>query len=287
MGRFFTLIQHLIPKNIVSRLTGKLAKVEQPYLVQILINLFIKIYDIDMSEVAEPDVHKYRTFNAFFTRALTEDIRTIADGSVMVSPADGTVSQIGAIDKTSILQAKGIDYDLNHLFDGDVNLASLFVDGAFVTIYIAPRDYHRVHLPLAGQAKFLRYVPGTLFSVDRTTTRQYPRLYCTNERVIAVFEAASGEWFSVIMIAAMNVGDIQLIRPMAFRNRPLPNYAPFSTHVLDMPSFQKGGEFGRFNLGSTVIVTASPGLVEWHNSIGCGSAVKIGQALGAIHPNRQ
>lgn len=284
MGRFSTLLQHLIPKNLISRLTGKLAKIEQPYLVQILINLFIQVYGIDMSEVAQPDIRKYRTFNAFFTRALAKGTRTIADGAVLVCPADGTVSQIGAIEKTTILQAKGIDYDLDHLFDGDTNLASLFVAGAFVTIYLAPQNYHRVHLPLAGQAEFLRYVPGTLFSVDQTTARQLPRLYCRNERVITVFKGASGGWFSVIMIAAMNVGDIQLIQALDFRNRPLSNFSPLMTHILDMPRSQSGEEFGRFNLGSTVIVMASPGTVQWHNSIGCGSSVKVGQALGTVRP---
>ena len=284
MESLFVLIQHFLPKPAISKFVGALTRLEVPWLTSAAIRLFIKAYGVDMQEAAEPDVGAYRSFNAFFTRALAVNARPVADGpGLIVCPADGTISQIGAISGTNVVQAKGIDYELADLFDGDAELATLFEHGAFATVYLAPRNYHRVHLPIAGRTRFLRYVAGALFSVDTGTTRKLKRLFCRNERVIAVFDTPGG-WFALIMVGAMNVGSIELTlpEPEHFHNRPQTSCIPHQTQTLDRQPFSRGDEFGRFNMGSTVILVTSRGLVEWNATFGPGKPVKMGEALGQV-----
>jgi len=284
VSRLFVLVQYVIPKHAISRLTGTLSRLRLSWITHLAIRIFVKAYDVDMGEAAETDVRSYSSFNAFFTRALAPGARPLADeGAAIVSPADGIVSQIGTIDGTCIIQAKGIDYKLMDLFDGDDDLASRFENGSFVTIYLAPRNYHRVHLPLPGRARFLRYVPGTLFSVDHVTTQKIRRLFSRNERVAVVYDTPGGS-FSLIMVGALNVGSIELTLPVPthFANRPQSNYPPQETHELDAGLAAGGSEFGRFNIGSTVILVTSRGLVEW--SATASSQLKMGEPIGRLLP---
>ncbi len=284
VSRLFVLAQYVIPKHAISRLTGALSGLRLSWMTHLAIHVFVKAYDVDMAEAAEPDIRSYPSFNAFFTRALAPGVRPLADERAeIVSPTDGIVSQIGMIDGSCIIQAKGIDYTLVDLFDGDDDLASRFDNGGFVTIYLAPRNYHRVHLPLAGRARFLRYVPGTLFSVDDTTTRKIRRLFCRNERVAVVYDTPGGN-FALIMVGALNVGSIELTLPVPkhFANRPHANYPPQETHELDADPAACGSEFGRFNMGSTVILVTSRGLVEWSATPAAGSPLKMGAPLGRL-----
>jgi phosphatidylserine decarboxylase len=284
MKSFFVVLQYVLPKPAISKMVGALTRLEVPWLTQAVIRVFIKAYGVDMDEAAEPDVRAYRNFNAFFTRALAGAARPVADGpGLIVSPADGSISQIGVISGTSIVQAKGIDYELTDLFDGDADLAARFERGGFATIYLAPHNYHRVHIPLAGRARFLRYVPGTLFSVDEGTTQRLKCLFCRNERVIALFDTPGG-WFALIMVGAMNVGNIDLMLPEPghFHNRPHASCLPHQTLALDARPFSRGDEFGRFNMGSTVILMTSAGLVEWNATLGPRRAIKMGQVLGQV-----
>ena len=284
MDSLFVLIQHLLPKKAISRFVGALTRWEVQWVTHAAIRLFIKTYGVNMKEAAEPDVGAYPTFNAFFTRALAAGARPVSDGpGLVISPADGTISQIGVISAKSVVQAKGIDFELLDLFDGDADLAGRFEHGGFVTIYLAPHNYHRVHLPLAGRARFLRYIAGARFSVDKGTTRKLKRLFCRNERVIVVFDTPGG-WFALIMVGAMNVGSIELTlpEPEHFHIRPQASCLPHQTQVLDARPISSGDEFGRFNMGSTVILVASRGLVEWYANFGPGKQVKMGQALGQV-----
>ena len=284
MDTLFVIIQNLLPKAAISRFIGALSRLEVTWFAHLAIRLFIRTYGVDMEEAAEPDVRAYRSFNAFFTRALAAGARPVTAGlGLVVCPADGIISQIGVISGTSVVQAKGIDFELLDLFDGDADLAARFEYGGFATIYLAPRNYHRVHLPLAGRARFLRYVAGARFSVDEGTTRKLTRLFCRNERVIVVFDTPGG-WFALIMVGAMNVGSIELTLPEHehFHNRPQASCLPHQTQALDARTISSGDEFGRFNMGSTVILVASRGLVEWYATLGPDKQVKMGQALGQV-----
>jgi phosphatidylserine decarboxylase len=284
MGSLFILLQHLLPKRALSDAVGSLTRIRGGWLTQSAIRLFVRAYQVDLAEADISDVSRFETFNAFFTRALRTGARQQPSEATRVScPADGSISEQGEIDGNSLLQAKGIHYDLNDLFDGDQTLAARFFGGSYQTIYLAPHNYHRVHAPLAGRPAHLRYVPGALFSVNSATTRKLPRLFCRNERVAVVFEREDGA-FALIMVGAMNVGSIELAVPHAaeFTNRPRPSLQPGRSHLLEGPDLARGDEFGRFNMGSTVIFIASRGLLEWDKSLRCGSEVRVGQDIGCV-----
>ena len=193
MPNLHTLTQYLLPKQALTRLAGAGARLEGGALTQWAIRRFIQLYQVNMQEAAEPDPSAYTSFNAFFTRALRPDARPLAD-SDLVCPVDGAVSQLGNIDAGRIFQAKGHDYTATALLAGDGKLAKHFVDGQFATIYLSPRDYHRIHMPCAGRLRQMVYVPGDLFSVSPATAAAIPGLFARNERVVCVFDAPWGSW---------------------------------------------------------------------------------------------
>lgn len=286
MSRLFVLLQHLLPKRALSDFVGWLTQRQWGALTQVAIRLFIRGFGVDMSEAAEPDPASYASFNAFFTRALRSGARPVArEPAAVLCPADGKVSECGRLDGTRLLQAKGIDYTLIELFDGDEVLARPFEDGDFCTIYLAPYDYHRVHMPLAGQLEALRYVPGALFSVNAATAAALPGLFCRNERVVTVFRAGEAR-FALVMVGALNVGSIALTTPtgQAFANRPRARWAAGVTHrPQDQAMLDRGAEYGRFNMGSTVIVLAPRGLMRLDEAIVPDRTVRVGQALAWLH----
>lgn len=282
--RLFVALQHLLPKRLISRLVGALCRLEAGAATRVAIARFIRHYRVDMREAAAPDPLAYASFNAFFTRPLRDGARPQpADPLALASPADGCISECGPIEDGLLLQVKGLPYALDELFDGDRALAQMFHGGSFATIYLAPYNYHRVHMPLAGQPRLLRHVPGSLYAVNAVTARRVPRLFVRNERVIVVC-GTGAQSFAVIMVGALNVGSIELsfLADRVLRNRPLRGLEPHVTVALDAPQLARGAEFGRFNMGSTVIVAAAAGLLDWETTAVAGRAVRTGEPLARL-----
>lgn len=275
MSSAFIRAQHLAPQHALSKLVGRLADSTTPWIKDALIRRFIAAYDVDMREAAEP-ASSYPTFNAFFTRALKPGARPLADAETFVlSPADGVVSQVGPVAGGRIVQAKARDYSVAELLAGDPAHAARFDGGRFVTIYLSPRDYHRVHMPTAGSLQQTRYVPGDLFSVNATTADGVERLFARNERLACLFDTPVGAMASV-MVGAMIVAGIETV----WSGRLVPHgRAIEEARFAEGPAFQAGDEIGRFYLGSTVVLLFEPGRVEWLDGVAAGSTVHMGEAI--------
>ena len=282
-ARLFVALQYLLPHHFISRLAYQLTRSRVPLVKNAFIRSFVSNFHPDMSEAEQPDPLQYESFNAFFTRALRAQARpSDPDPAVLVSPVDGAVSQIGRLDGSWLVQAKGHAYTLESLLAADLSWAARFRGGAFATLYLAPFNYHRVHMPLRGAVRAAWYVPGALFSVNATTTAGVPGLFARNERVVCVFgyEALT---FAVVLVGALLVGSLATVwhgevTPRAARGcADLPLDA--SRAALDL---EKGAELGRFNMGSTVILLLPPGSSEWLPGLAPGSSVRVGQALARL-----
>ncbi len=273
-NKVFVVLQYLLPQHLLSRAVGWLAENETPWLKNFLIEKFIRQFGVNMNEAAEPDYKRYRSFNQFFTRALADGARLICDDDVCC-PADGQVSQAGIIEHGRIFQAKGHSFTVQELLGGDEQLAALFDGGLFATVYLSPRDYHRVHMPVAGRLLRSIYIPGDLFSVNTTTAENVPNLFARNERLVAIFDTEYGE-MAVVLVGAMIVAGIETVwaGQVAPRLRKIETQdfvnAPAPVHL------KKGEEMGRFKLGSTAIVLFRKSSdLEWE--VKAGDAVKMGQ----------
>ncbi len=281
MKTLFILLQHLLPQHLLSRLTGCLAELRHPrWLKNLMISTFIKSFGVDMREAEEPYPEAYLNFNAFFTRPLRPGIRPLAEADI-VCPADGSVSQIGRIEEASVLQAKGRRYSTWSLLGGDEERAAQFRNGHFATIYLSPRDYHRVHMPIAGELVATRYIPGKLFSVNGTTAGGVERLFARNERLVCYFDTAAGP-MAMVLVGAMVVAGIETVwegqvapPPRALRQR---DYRELPAPVR----LAKGEEMGRFKLGSTVILLFPEGRMGWSPDYSAGSPTRLGEALGSL-----
>lgn len=277
----FIALQYLLPQHLLSRCVGRLAECRGVRTKNLLIKSFATHFVVNMSEAAEEDLMQYENFNAFFTRALKPDARPICeDKNAIVSPADGAVSEIGDIELGSVMQAKGQYYPLISLLGGDAGLTNTLMGGKFVTVYLSPRDYHRVHMPYAGRLVKMTYVPGQLFSVNQATANKVPGLFARNERLVCEFEADFGR-FVVILVGAMIVAGIETVwagevAPVKPRLHSV-DYGQQAEILL-----QKGEEMGRFKLGSTAIILFPENTVEWQQDLNNGSVVKMGQSLGAL-----
>ena len=275
----FVILQHLLPKLALTRLAGALASHEGGALTRLVIERFIRHYGVDMAEAQQPDPARYRSFNDFFTRALRPDARPLADRA-LVCPVDGAVSQLGPIDDGRILQAKGHLYTAHALLAGDATLARRFRDGQFATIYLSPRDYHRIHMPCDGQLQQMVYVPGSLYSVNPTTVAGVPGLFARNERVICVFEGSWGPWVLVLVGAAI-VGSMATTWHGVV-NPPRPGrvcHWQYPATGDKAVSLARGDEMGRFLLGSTVVMLFPPGAPALPGDWQPGQAVRMGQAM--------
>ena len=267
----------LLPHHAISRLIYRLTRIESG-LTPKAVRLFSRIYDVNLAEASQPDPTAYRSFNQFFTRELASDARQIDQLSTgIASPVDGCVSQAGSINAGTIFQAKGRDYQLTDLLGGREHDATPFLNGRFATLYLSPRDYHRIHMPVAGKLKSMHYVPGRLFSVAPHTVRVVPRLFARNERVVALFDTPAGN-VAMILVGAINVAAIEtvwagLVTPPAGRQVVHTDYT--DTDI----SLGKGQEMGRFNMGSTVILLF-PSSAEWNPTLKEGQSVKLGQRVG-------
>jgi len=278
--KLFVTLQYLIPQHALSRLVGMLARSEVPWIKTTFINLFMKRFGIDLSEAQIEDPDQFETFNAFFTRALKEDARPLeaADAADIACPADGAVSQLGAIRANQVFQAKGHDYSLYDLLGGDSALASEFTNGQFSTIYLSPRDYHRVHMPVTGTLRETRYVPGDLFSVNEATANGVPNLFARNERLVCIFDTEHGP-AAVILVGAMIVAGIETV--FSGQVTPLPKQVVTTDYQRTAPiTLEKGDELGRFLLGSTVVLLFPEGKANFEADLKAGSLVRVKGKLG-------
>ena len=272
----FTLAQNLAPQQTLSELAGFFAKSQNPYVKKAFVHAFAKAYDIDLSEYERGNLDDYESFNDFFTRELKDGMRPLddtADG--IASPADGQISQIGTITNGQLLQAKGRDYDVGQLL-ADFELGKAFMDGSFATIYLAPTNYHRVHMPFDGTLIATRYVPGTLFSVNDITAKNVPDLFARNERLVCEFDTTFGR-ACVVLVGAMIVAGIESVAKGAIKRTP---YIQHRTHDI---ALKKGDELGRFYLGSTaIIVLPKTANTAWGDEFVHGKAVVMGQRIGRL-----
>lgn len=279
--KLFVILQYLIPQHGLSRLVGTLARSEVPWIKTTFINQFMKRFGIDLSEAEIQDPDQFPTFNAFFTRALKEDARPLQADAVndIASPADGAISQLGGIRANQIFQAKGHDYSLYDLVGGDSALASEFTNGHFATIYLSPRDYHRVHMPFTGTLRETRYVPGDLFSVNEATANGVPNLFARNERLVCIFDTDNGP-MAVILVGAMIVAGIETV--FSGQVTPLPKQVVTTDYLRTQPiTLQKGDELGRFLLGSTVVLLFPEGKADFESDLKAGSVVRVKGKLGS------
>ena len=272
----FILFQHLAPQHALSRLAGRVAASERGWLKDMLIRRFAAAYQVDMREAAR-GIADFASFNDFFTRELKPGARPLGDASrFILSPADGAVSQLGTIEGGRIFQAKGRHFTAAQLLGGDAEAARRFEGGRFITIYLSPRDYHRVHMPAAGRLQATTYCPGKLFSVNQATAEGVDGLFARNERLACLFDGPDGH-FASVMVGAMIVAGIDTVWPHRFVGHArVPLREDFTAAAHD---FAAGDEMGRFYLGSTVVLLFEPGRVEWLDHLAAGTPLRMGEPI--------
>lgn len=282
--RLFVALQHVLPQHGLSTLMHRLARARWRPLKALLIRAFAQLYRIDMTQAAEPELSAYPHFNAFFARALRPDARPLDPApQAVLCPVDGTVSQIGRIAAGRLIQAKGQDFGVRELLGLTNGAAHPFADGVFATLYLSPSDYHRIHMPLAGTLAGMTHAPGSLFSVNDSTTRLVPELFARNERAICRFATEAGD-MALVLVGAIFVGSIETVwageitPPHSGRALAHWDYRNAANPVR----LERGAEMGRFNLGSTVILLFPPGRVAWDASLAPGQQVRLGQRLGVL-----
>lgn len=274
----FIAFQYLVPQHLLSRIVGKIAASEIYWIKNKFITFFIKKFDINMQEAKLKNADDFSCFNDFFTRELEDGARPInTEANSIVSPADGAVSQLGGIKNGRVFQAKGQDYSLHELLGGDAPLTEEFADGVFSTIYLSPKDYHRVHMPVTGKLRKMLYVPGDLFSVNQTTAENVPRLFARNERLVAIFDTEHGP-MAMVLVGAMIVAAIETV--WAGRISP-PERKLKVTEFTDIQPIEllKGEEMGRFLLGSTVVLCFAKNQIHWLNELSAESPLKVGEII--------
>ncbi len=270
------LLQYFLPKQALTLLAGRIARVRGGTLTTRLIAWFVQRYRVNMAEAANPDLASYATFNDFFTRELRQGARKLAQAT-LVCPVDGAISQFGPIQGQQIFQAKGHQYSSTALVGGDAALAAQFDDGHFATIYLSPRDYHRIHMPCAGRLARMIYVPGDLFSVNPTTARGVPGLFARNERVVCVFEGTQGP-FVLVLVGATIVGSMATTWHGIINNPRAGKVCDWSYDDQRI-HLKQGEEMGRFLLGSTVVMLFPKGPLQFNPAWQPGGAVQLGQVM--------
>lgn len=274
-SKAFIGFQHVAPQHALSRLVGLLAASESPFIKSTFIRTFHQRYQIDMSLAEQEDLSSYASFNDFFTRSLKQGVRTVdSAASSVVSPADGAISQLGHINGDAVFQAKGQSFSVKQLV-GNNELAQPFTGGEFATVYLSPKDYHRVHMPFAGTLTDTIYVPGELFSVNTVTAENVPALFARNERLVCLFDTSVGR-MAVVLVGAMIVAGIETVATGKIKPS---GQLEHRKHNLPL---DKGAELGRFYLGSTAIVLFEPNKMNWLSQFKAESVVNMGQAIGSI-----
>jgi phosphatidylserine decarboxylase len=271
------LPQYLLPKKALTIFAGWIAASRGGALTTALIGWFVKRYNVNMAEAAQPDIARYASFNDFFTRALKDGARPLAAADYLC-PVDGAISQIGKIEGAQIFQAKGHSYSTTALVGGDATLAAQFQDGSFATLYLSPRDYHRIHMPCDGMLRRMIYVPGDLFSVNPTTARGVPGLFARNERVVCVFDSADGP-FVLTLVGATIVGSMATVWHGQVNPPRSPQICEWQ-YEAGQVSLQKGAEMGRFLLGSTVVMLFGKDRLAFNPGWQPAGAIRMGEAMG-------
>jgi len=269
---------YTLPHHAVSRLVYKATRIKSSY-VPMAIKKFSDIFGVNLNDAVNPDPNSYATFNEFFTRPIKPELRPICSGSnLLCSPVDGTISQIQDINNDRIFQAKGHSYSATELLGGNAELAKPFINGKFTTIYLSPKDYHRMHMPLAGKLEKQIYIPGRLYSVAPFTVKTLNGIFARNERVVALFDTDYGK-MAMVLVGAINVAAIEtvwhgLVTPPTGKRISTENYSDQSI------SLEKGEEMGRFNMGSTVILLFENDSLKWDDKFSDGVSIKMGEKLG-------
>ena len=274
--RLAVLPQYLLPKTALTLFAGRVARAQGGALSTGLIRWFVKRYQVNMAEAANPDLSSYASFNDFFTRALKHGARPLATAD-LICPVDGAISQFGPMEGQQIFQAKGHQYSSTALVGGDTALAAQFDNGHFATLYLSPRDYHRIHMPCAGRLTRMIYVPGDLFSVNPTTARGVPGLFARNERVVCVFEGAQGP-FVLVLVGATIVGSMATTWHGVI-NVPRPGNICEWRYENESVTFKQGDEMGRFLLGSTVVMLFPKGPLQFNPAWQPGGPLQLGQVM--------
>lgn len=281
--RLFALFQTILPHHLLSRLMGKITHCRFNWVKKMYMNVIIHQFNVNMDEAAEQNLDNYEHFNAFFTRQLKEGARTFVSGeNNIASPVDGRVSQAGKISNGRIFQAKGHDYSLTTLLGGDDEWSNKFADGEFATLYLSPKDYHRIHMPMDGELKEMRHVPGRLFSVSPSTVRTVPGLFARNERVVCLFDSDAGP-MAMILVGAIFVASVDTVwhgtvTPPTWPDMQTWEYGTDERRI----QLAKGEEMGRFNMGSTVILLYGPNQMHWNKTVIADAPVQMGNHIGTI-----
>ena len=276
-------LQYLLPKHLLSRLLGHVAAKEGGSLSPWLIKRFIRHYQVNMNEALDENPAHYPSFNAFFTRALKPDARPLlANDQQLAMPVDGAISQLGAIQQGRIIQAKGHDFSARTLLGGDKALAAPFMGGDFATIYLAPKDYHRIHMPLDGILRTMIYVPGELFSVNPLTASRVPGLFARNERVVCIFDTEVGP-MAMVLVGATIVASIETVWAGTVTPPPGKTVRRWDYDADCAPRLAKGDEMGRFKLGSTIVCLFAPERVTLSDNLQPGTPTQMGTVFGDIN----
>lgn len=270
--------QYILPKHLLSRLTGKLASAKMGAFTTFLIKQFITKYKINMSEAKHPEPEYFETFNDFFTRELTEGARIIVEGdNNLATPVDGKVSQQGDIKQGRLFQAKGHDFSLRELLGGRDDVSDPFDDGIFSTVYLAPKDYHRIHMPITGKLEQLIFIPGDLFSVNPLTAENVPNLFARNERAVAIFSTAIGP-MAMVLVGATIVASIETVWQGTLTGKEI-QYWDYSDQDINL---EKGAEMGRFKLGSTIVALFAKGSIDFAEDLQAGSETRLGELFATV-----
>jgi phosphatidylserine decarboxylase len=277
--RLAVLPQYLLPKQAITQFAGLIAGARGGPMTTRLIAWFVRRYGVNMAEAANPDLASYVSFNDFFTRALKEGARPLASAE-LICPVDGAISQVGAMAGDQLFQAKGHQYSSTALVGGDAALAARFEGGSFATLYLSPKDYHRIHMPCDGRLIRMIYVPGELFSVNPTTARGVPGLFARNERVVCVFESARGP-FVLVLVGATIVGSMATVWH-GLVNPPRGGQVREWSYDDQSIVLQQGQEMGRFLLGSTVVMLFPRGPLQFNPAWAPGGAIRLGEAMASL-----
>ncbi len=265
-------LQYILPHHFLSLLMRGITRIHWAPFKNAFIGRFIRLYKVDMNLAIKSKATDFSCFNDFFTRALKPEVRPLAtEKNALLSPVDGAISEFGLIKQGRLIQAKGIDYSLTELLGDNDALSERFQEGQFITIYLSPKDYHRIHMPITGQLKGLDFIKGRLFSVNTTTSRLVPRLFARNERLVNLFGTRAGD-MALIMVGAIFVSSMQTVYNGVANAK--------NSQTFDKVSLNAGAEMGRFNMGSTVILLFEKDKIQWSNRLKVAKTLKMGESIG-------
>lgn len=283
-SRLFAFLQWCLPTRALSRLLHTLAQARTPWLKNLLIRAFVRLYRVDLREAEQPDPRAYPHFNAFFTRRLAPDARPLpAEEDAVICPVDGRLGSFGDVERGRLFQVKGAAYDVAALLGGREEWAAPFLAGHYATLYLAPNDYHRVHMPMPGILRESLYLPGRLFGVNPASVRSIPRLFTRNERLAAWFETPAGP-MAAVLVGAFGVGGIRTVwsGDVTPPHRRAARHETYPRQGAESVRLDRGDELGAFSFGSTVVLLFGTGTIGWRNDLRTGMTVRMGEAVARV-----